>query len=116
MEYPPFSDLIQILFEGDETRTALDDARSWMSEYASLVGKDAASRILPLQQSGYAQEGTGYRGYALIKSPPGKRFLYLGAYDKMKEQKSKKNGNLWVSIDINPYTIWRNEHGIEKHR
>lgn len=108
MEYPPFSDLIQVTFEAETQEDAWDAANQWHKGLIRLLGKDQADRIYPPQPAGKMRDRENFRSYMIIKSPPGKRNHYMEALDRMKETKNtEKRSRYNVSIDVNPYSIWR---------
>jgi primosomal protein N' (replication factor Y) len=108
MEYPPFSDLIQVTFESDEEEEARRAAEEWHLELVRILGQDQEDRIYPPQSGGRNRDREGHRVYIIIKSPPGKRNLFMNALEQLRNAKNKdKNCRYTVSTDVNPYSIWR---------
>ncbi len=113
MEYPPFSDLVQIVLGSNEERIAHSEALLCREVLISLLGKGSEINIYAVQQMvSINKEITKY--YILVKCPRAEKANYMGAIKAMKEniiskKKNKKYGkaDLQISIDINPFTIWR---------
>jgi primosomal protein N' (replication factor Y) (superfamily II helicase) len=108
MEYPPFSDLIQVTFEAETEEDACNAANEWNRGLLGILGPDQAERIFPPQSAGKMRDRENYRYYMIIKSPPGKRNLFMNALEQLKETKNmEKRCRYQVSTDVNPYSIWR---------
>jgi primosomal protein N' (replication factor Y) (superfamily II helicase) len=109
LEYPPFSDLIQIAFEADTDSDARDAADEWTKGLIRILGPEHEERIFPPQGGGLSRDRTSHRYYAILKSPPGKRQQFMDGIEQLKEAKNtEKNCRYTVSVDVNPYSIWRN--------
>jgi primosomal protein N' (replication factor Y) (superfamily II helicase) len=108
MEYPPFSDLIQVTFEAEAEADASNAAQEWAKGLLQILGSDQADQVYPPQSAGKMRDRENYRYYIIIKSPPGKRNTYMDALEQLKETKNAdKHCRYNVSTDVNPYSIWR---------
>ncbi len=109
MEYPPFSDIIQVTFEALLESDACKAANEWMDKLIKELGGDGEQRILPPQTAGKMRDRDNFRYYMIIKSPPGQRNKYMNVLEGLKELKmADKKCRYTVSTDVNPYSIWRN--------
>lgn len=108
LDYPPFSDLVQVTFESEDQDEARIAANRWMSGLKGILEGDREDRIFPPQSGGKSKDQKKYKYHMLIKSPPGQRNKYMGALDKLKEiNLTGVKSRYTVSIDVNPYNIWR---------
>ncbi|MEA4923387.1 MAG: primosomal protein N' [Eubacteriaceae bacterium] len=108
MDYPPFSDLIQIVFSGKRENDVYAGAKYWEQQLRMLLGKEEDSCILAPQAVNTVVEREGYKQYMLLKCGKGKRGLYMGALDDIKERTKKEKTDYLVAVDVNPYSLWRN--------
>lgn len=109
MEYPPFFDLIQILFIGTDGTELMQAAGQWKMQLHHMLGKDEAAYILAPQELQYGIGGDRQAVSLLMKSGTGKRGKFMGAVRALQEQKKqKKSTGYQVVIDVNPYSLWRN--------
>ena len=108
LEYPPFSDLIQLTFEAATETDAAEAARDWEKNLKRSLGRDHEDRIFPAQSGGMSRDRETHKYYIILKSPPGMRKRYLEAIEQLKELKNtEKNCRYNLSVDVNPYSIWR---------
>jgi len=103
MKYPPFSDLIQVIFTAEEEETAFSGACQAEKELLEGLSEEDRKNIFAPQVLPFFKQ-SGIRVQLLIKSPVGKRSVYLEQLAQMKKrlsanQKSKYN----IGIDVNPY-------------
>lgn len=109
MDYPPFSDLIQVTVDGPGQTETQDAVRALEAELSALLPEDLLGHILPPQPGGEPRSQEPWRTYMIIKSPPGKRRFYLEALERAKAGLERSgHGRCLVAADVNPYTIWRN--------
>ncbi|MCL1809314.1 MAG: primosomal protein N' [Clostridiales bacterium] len=105
LKYPPFSDLIQVVF----TAESEEEARQWAEKaFERLVGelpKESGQDMFPPQELPFfKQDGSRYQ--ILIKSGKGKRNLYMDALALVKKGMSDdKACNCNMGIDVNPYSF-----------
>lgn len=101
MEYPPYCDLIRLIFSGEHEQRVKLQADKWYSELDKMIHTGHIYRPQPAPVNKIKET---YRYHIMIKCPKGKRGLFLGALDKLnREIDSKTKVN--VVIDINPYSF-----------
>lgn len=110
MGYPPFSDLIQIVFSDEDEDAARTRAESAEIRLRELLGKSDAGNVFPVQSAHIAKASGVYRYYLLVKCPKGKRKSYMAAVDRVRSEslpvkKAKVKKNSIVTVDVNPYSL-----------
>lgn len=103
--YPPFSDIIQLSFSGKDEDIITAVAIDWQNALENRLDRENI-----LNHSGFFAKGRieEYREQILIKCPVGKRREYLGVIGSFKEISKKDKRKFNISVDVNPYSIWRN--------
>lgn len=105
MEYPPYSDLIQIVFTSKEQEAAEKAAGAWHSRIAALM-KEADRKNLFMPQEAYMSRiKENYRYSMLVRCPKGKRREYSGLLEQIKKEDKNKKKAYTAVIDINPYSF-----------
>lgn len=103
MQYPPFGDIIQVVFSSKLENECRLAAEYWEKELKGIGV--AGGSVLPPQR----MIGTGdlklYREYVLIKSPKGMRNVYMGFIEGLKN--AARGKKYTVMVDVNPYSMWR---------
>lgn len=109
MEYPPFSDLIQVVAEGPDDGAACAFASEVCRILETSLPPELSGRIFPPQPE---RDGGGkdFSYYSIIiKSPPGKRTTYMDVLEKARRGLTGgRFKGCRISVDVNPYNIWRN--------
>ena len=108
MDYPPFCDLILLIFDSKVREEAEKGASYWKASFIEMTGKGHEENIFPIQQipSNISKEGWKYN--MLIKCPLGSRKHYMGALEKIKNHlRNEKIKKYNVAVDVNPYSLWR---------
>ena len=108
--YPPFSDLIEVLFVAKEEVLAKNQAihseKYLKKSIESKLGVEALDNIYPVAPSVLQKIGSAYRYHLLIKCPKDKRKEYTEILEGMKNEFVKsKVKDITISIDINPYSF-----------
>jgi primosomal protein N' (replication factor Y) len=108
--YPPFSDLIEVLFVSKEEELAKNQGKH-SEEYLKKAieeafGLEELANLYPLAPSVLQRIGAAYRYHMLIRCPKNRRKEYTEILEGMKSEfvKSKKR-DVSISIDINPYSF-----------
>lgn len=106
MEYPPYSDLIQIVFTSEKQEEAMKAAGAWHdSMEAAMKPEDRKNLFLP-QEAYMSRIKESYRYSMLIKCPKGRRREYSALLEQIREEdKKKKKKEYTAVIDINPYSF-----------
>ena len=104
MQYPPFTDLIQVLFTSEEESLAVDTAgrcAAWL-EKAKLPN---ARRILGPKPDPNFKGQNSYRHDILIKCPRGNRNQYIYYLRYFRQKLVEAGTACQITIDVNPYSM-----------
>jgi len=100
MKYPPYSDLIQVVFTAEKEEDAVKGAEAAYAEIKKKISEEEHVNIfLPQGLPYFKQKGARYR--ILIKSSKGKRNTYVEALTEIR----KNISGCVMGIDINPYSF-----------
>lgn len=106
MGYPPYSDLIRIVFISQNPDTARDAADDWYGRIKSGLNEEDRVNVFRPQEAYMSRINENYRFSLLIKCPKGKRREYTGMLAKIREEdKQKKKKEYTAVVDINPYSF-----------
>ncbi len=106
MEYPPYSDLFQIVFTSRDEQAAKDGADSWYQRIKErMLPEDRESVFMP-QQAYLGKIKDIYRYSMLIKCPRGKRRKYSSIVAAVRQEDIDQKKKTYTAIvDINPYSF-----------
>ncbi len=90
MEYPPYSDLIQLVFSDEDAETARALAEFAESRLKELLGEAEEKNVFPAQSAHIPRALGVYRYYLLAKCPKGRRKDYLAAVAQVREESLKE--------------------------
>ena len=102
MGYPPYYDLIRLIFSGKNEALAAKEADRWHANLNRMIHEGFIYRPQPAPVN---KIGEMYRYHMMIKCPKGKRGLFLGALDKLNRENNDTKTKVNVGIDINPYSF-----------
>ncbi len=111
--YPPFSDLVSLIISSKNEELSKYWANVCKEHLEKMLGSESEKNIYsPKEMISLNKEI--YRYYVLIKCPREEKPKYMGALkairagmiEKKNDRKLTKE-ELQISIDINPYSIWR---------
>ncbi len=103
--YPPFTDIIQVVFGGKDAGALKSAARAWRRQ---LIEEGAAATDIVLAGSQeYDREETEYRECLLIRSLPDTTNHYRKALLRLREQDRQDRKSYSIVVDVNPYSLWR---------
>ena len=105
MKYPPYSDLIQLVFSSKEEQKAAAAAGSWYEKLSDALGEGEKPHLFRPQAAPMSRIKETYRYCMLIKCPQGKRRRYSEVLQTIKEQEKRKKKDYTVTVDINPYSF-----------
>lgn len=106
MGYPPFSDLIQIIFMSENERAAAEAADDWHDRIEKLMSEDEKNNIFRPQEAYMSKINDSYRFSLLIKCPKGRRRDYTKILAQIREEeRHKKKKEYTAVVDINPYSF-----------
>ncbi|MDD5986793.1 MAG: primosomal protein N' [Eubacteriales bacterium] len=104
--YPPYADLIQLVFTAREERAAAETARLWEGGLRRLMGESERPYILHYQKMEIFAEKDIVKYYMVVKCRKGMRKYYMGALKKLKTD-AIGSRDCSVVVDINPYSLGR---------
>lgn len=103
--YPPFTDIIRLVFCCENSRAALAEAEA---VYEEIAGSGIADRfeVFSPQPAYMAKLNGDYRFHMLIKSPHERTAVYMDMIAGIKERRteSKKTASVMV-VELNPYSF-----------
>ena len=106
MGYPPYSDMIQIVFMAEDPDAAENAAKEWHSRIGTMLPEEEKINLFPPQEAYMSRINDNYRFSLLIKCPKGKRRDYTAILAKVREEdKQKKKKEYTAVVDINPYSF-----------
>ena len=103
--YPPFSDFIQIVFQSQDRRLPAQAAEAWERELRRILG--GTETMMMRGNMIVADRREGFKECLLIKCPAGQRKKYVSGLRMMKQKLVKETGRVRVTLDVNPYSVWR---------
>lgn len=106
LEYPPFTDIIQIIVSGKEEKKVSHLAERIVDDYIDQAGPSHTNDILGPRPAPRQKINERFRFQILIKCKPVDRIQFKGIIDNIKENFSvyEKKGYSMI-IDINPYSF-----------
>ena len=105
MDYPPFGDMIQVLFTADSFETASAGAGSWHDRLCSMMPPEERRNVLMPQQAYMGKIRDTYRFSLVIRCPKGKRKEYSEMLRILKEEDVRTRAAYLAVVDINPYSF-----------
>ncbi len=108
--YPPFSDLIQLIFTSGDEAAAKTQAEKWEKtlrlELIGHFGEGEGHNVFDAQPGIIRRSGGDYRYHIIIRCPNGKRKAYSAVIERLRAADSKNRKREYnISIDINPYSF-----------
>lgn len=103
MNYPPYSDIIEITVRSKDENISLEYAKKFRDKMTKLKNSPKDAVILRVKEDERVTDGM-YKTKFIIKAPIGSRNGYVTAFAKIRETLVKKKiKNCYPEIDINPY-------------
>ncbi len=104
LNYPPFSDLIQLVLTAEDDEEAGSGAEKIKEAFLRRTGKDHSAYILGPRPAPVVRKNERYRWQILIKCLPKHWDLYQKTLFDIKNKVRREKGKEWgLAIDINPY-------------
>ena len=103
--YPPFTDLIQVVFSAKTEEKALGTARAWRDLLAEK-GAPREAMIVP-EERFYDRDEPEHKACLLIRAGSGERAAYLKHLTLLKAGAKNEREEYSVVVDVNPYSLWR---------
>jgi len=107
MNYPPYSDLMQIVFTAASSDEARRGAHSWHERILKLMkSEEDRNNVFAPQEAYMSKINDNYRYSMLIKCPKGRRREYSDILAKVREEdKADRKKEYTAVVDINPYSF-----------
>lgn len=105
MNYPPFCDMIQVLFTAKSEEHAAGGARSWYERMREHLPPDEQRNVFSPQPAYLGKIKEIYRYSLVIRCPKGKRREYAEVLRRLKEEDTSRRVRYIAVVDINPYSF-----------
>jgi primosomal protein N' (replication factor Y) len=107
MDYPPFSDLVQITIGARDEATAAAAAEDLAERLRTRVDAASRKRVLGPGPARINKAGEDFRRLIYVKAPPSDREAFEQFLSEQKRAlaASKNSGKYSISVDVNPYNF-----------
>lgn len=114
LEYPPYSDIIQLLFTGEEEADAEKEAREAWEFLRERLKRENGFTVFPPQPGPAGRQAEHFRFQIVVKALRGSRGRYTAALEELRRQRTvreeaagrKEAARIPVmTLDINPYSF-----------
>lgn len=106
MNYPPFSDMFQVIFSSEDAKEAERGADKWYEFVRNALPHDERSNVFTPQEAYMGRIKDTYRYSMLIKCPRGSRRAYSDIINSIRESDRKEKKKKYTALtDINPYSF-----------
>lgn len=105
MRYPPFSDMIQVLFTAKDPRQAEQGARQWCEAVRAALPPEDRRNVFSPQEAYMSRIRDTYRYSLVIRCERGKRRMVTEILRKQKEKDAVRRAPWLAVADINPYSF-----------
>jgi primosomal protein N' (replication factor Y) len=107
MDYPPFSDLVQITVGARDEAIAAAAAEELADLLRARVDAVSRKRVLGPGEARVNRAGEGFRRLIYVKAPPSDREAFERFLSEQKRAlaASKNSGKYSISVDVNPYNF-----------
>lgn len=106
MNYPPFSDMFQVIFSSEDAKEAERGADKWYEFVRNALPPDERSNVFTPQEAYMGRIKDTYRYSMLIKCPRGSRRAYSDIINSIRESDRKEKKKKYTALtDINPYSF-----------
>ena len=102
MNYPPYSDIISVVFNSDSTELSASYAEIFRKRLLSLKDAPEGASILRVRQEETRTDGRARAGF-IIKAPQGSRAGYVAEYMAFRDRLIEQKAPVFIEIDVNPY-------------
>ncbi len=103
--YPPFTDIIQVVFGGKDRKALQQAVRTWRGDLIRMGA--CAADIVPAGGLEYDRAVTEYRECLLIRSLPEETNQYRKRLMALRERDRQERKAYSIVADVNPYSLWR---------
>ena len=106
LNYPPYCDLFEIIFAGQEEKKVIDAAKHCEKRLKEALDEEDNKNIFTPKPAPIYRLGENFRYHILIKCPKGRRNKYAVEIDKIRKEVSMNKKNKYnMYIDVNPYSF-----------
>ncbi len=106
LNYPPYCDLFEIIFAGQEEKKVIDAAKHCEKRLKEALEEEDNKNIFTPKPAPIYKLGENFRYHILIKCPKGRRNKYALEIDKIRKEVSMNKKNKYnMYIDVNPYSF-----------
>ena len=105
MRYPPFSDLIQVLFTSEDRSAAEEGARFWYDYLRSSLPEEARGEVFRPQEAYMGRIREIWRYSLVMRCPQGSRKRFTSLLRDLKEEDRRRRVRYIAVVDINPYSF-----------
>ena len=102
MNYPPFSDIIQVMFSADSEEDAMSYAQTFRRRLAGLRSAPEGAQVMRPGADERRTDGRARAGF-IIKAPQGSRAGYIAEYMRFRDRMIEMKAPAFIEIDVNPY-------------
>ena len=102
MNYPPYSDIISVVFSADKEEDAMSYAGTFRRRLTDLRSAPEGAQILRPRAEDRRTDGRARAGF-IIKAPQGSRAGYIAEYMRFRDRMIEMKAPAFIEIDVNPY-------------
>ena len=102
MNYPPYSDIIQVVFSADKEDDAMSYAEAFRRRLTELRSAPGGASVLRPKTEERRTDGRARAGF-IIKAPRGSRAGYIAEYMRFRDRMIEMKAPVFIEIDVNPY-------------
>ena len=105
MNYPPLSDIFQIIFTAGSEEAAKAGAQRWHDRLSELMTKEEQAGLFSPQPAYMNKIKDTYRYSLVIKCPKGDRRKYTSYIRQIKTEDTARKTDYNAVVDVNPYSF-----------
>ena len=102
MNYPPYSDIISVVFSADREEDAAQYAEAFHRRLTGLRSAPEGASVMRPRAEERRTDGRARTGF-IIKAPPGSRSGYIAEYMRFRDRMTETKAPAFIEIDVNPY-------------
>ena len=102
MNYPPYSDIIQVMFSAGTEEEAMSYAQTFHRRLIGLRSAPGGAQVLRPGADERRTDGRARAGF-IIKAPQGSRAGYIAEYMRFRDRMIELKAPAFIEIDVNPY-------------
>lgn len=102
MNYPPYSDIISVVFSADREEDAMSYAEAFHRRLNGLRSAPEGAAVMRPREEERRTDGRSRAGF-IIKAPQGSRSGYVSEFMKFRDRMTETKAPAFIDIDVNPY-------------